>query len=301
MKNILITPEGIKTNLKNVKPLEAICEYIWNGFDAGASQIKVYLHTNELGLINMVSVIDNGTGIVYHELPYKFQPFNESKKAGQSSRSNHSLPHGRKGIGRLTFFSFAQMARWDTVYEKGGKKYQYYIDMNKASLNEYDDNGGKEPVETSASVGTKVTFTQLITLSKDEIIDEIHQIIYQNTYSILNNFNPSHSTLNEYIAHELLPRLYQHRDWLRILHSSNIDYNWQLFISKQYLPIIYPHLDEISSQLKISKDFLALFIIKYYEAIISSWLLQDLPMPPEVFGKYFLQLVDIPITDYFDF
>ena len=43
MKNILITPEGIKTNLKNVKPLEAICEYIWNGFDAGASQIKVYL------------------------------------------------------------------------------------------------------------------------------------------------------------------------------------------------------------------------------------------------------------------
>ena len=82
MKNILITPEGIKTNLKNVKPLEAICEYIWNGFDAGASQIKVYLHTNELGVINMVSVIDNGTGIVYHELPYKFQPFNESKKAG---------------------------------------------------------------------------------------------------------------------------------------------------------------------------------------------------------------------------
>ena len=54
MKNILITPEGIKTNLKNVKPLEAICEYIWNGFDAGASQIKVYLHTNELGLINKV-------------------------------------------------------------------------------------------------------------------------------------------------------------------------------------------------------------------------------------------------------
>ena len=87
--------------------------------------------------------------------------------------SNHSLPHGRKGIGRLTFFSFAQMARWDTVYEKDGKKYQYYIDMNKDSLNEYDDNGGKEPVETSASVGTKVTFTQLITLSKDEIIDEI--------------------------------------------------------------------------------------------------------------------------------
>ena len=48
MKNILITPEGIKKNLKNVKPLDAICEYIWNGFDAGASHVRVYLHTNEM-------------------------------------------------------------------------------------------------------------------------------------------------------------------------------------------------------------------------------------------------------------
>ena len=135
----------------------------------------------------------------------------------------------------------------------------------------------------------------------DEIIDEIHQIIHQNTYSILNNFDPSHSTLNEYIAYELLPKLYQYRDWLKVLHSSNIDYNWQHFVSKQYLPIIYPHLDKISNQLKLSKDFLALFIVKYYVAIISSWLLQDLPMPPELFGKYFLQLVDIPFADYFDF
>ncbi|WP_283572112.1 TetR/AcrR family transcriptional regulator [Streptococcus agalactiae] len=45
----------------------------------------------------------------------------------------------------------------------------------------------------------------------DEIINEIHQIIYQNTYSILSKFDPSHSTLNEYIAHKLLPKLYQYR------------------------------------------------------------------------------------------
>lgn len=173
MKNILITPEGIKKNLKNVKPLDAICEYIWNGFDAGASHVRVCLHTNEMGLINMVSIIDDGTGIVYDELPHKFQPFNESKKADLPSRLNHSLPHGRKGIGRLTFFSFAQIARWDTVYEKNEKKYKYYIGMNKDSLNEYDDNGGLKPTETKDSVGTKVTFTQLIALSKEEIIEEI--------------------------------------------------------------------------------------------------------------------------------
>ena len=110
MKNILITPEGIQKNLKNVKPLDAICEYVWNGFDANASIVKIYLHTNELGLINMVSIVDNGTGISYDELPNKFQPFNESKKAGQASRANHSIPHGRQGIGRLTFFSFGSLS-----------------------------------------------------------------------------------------------------------------------------------------------------------------------------------------------
>ena len=171
--NVQITSKGIRNSLKRYTPLKSICEYIWNGFDAGASKINVNLHTNEMGLIDRLSVTDNGTGIVYNELPHKFQPFNESKKMRQPNRVNHSLPHGKKGIGRLTFFSFAQTARWDTVYEKGGKKYQYYIGMNKDSLNEYDDNGGKKPVETSDSVGTKVTFTQLVLLSKEEIIDEI--------------------------------------------------------------------------------------------------------------------------------
>ena len=34
----------------------------------------------------------------------------------------------------------------------------------------------------------------------DDIINEIHQIIYQNTYSILSKFDPSLSTLNEYLS-----------------------------------------------------------------------------------------------------
>lgn len=54
-----------------------------------------------------------------------------SKKADNSKKINHSLPHGRQGIGRLTFFSFAQTARWNTVFVKDGKRYEYYIDMEK--------------------------------------------------------------------------------------------------------------------------------------------------------------------------
>ena len=105
MKNVLITPEGIQKNLKNIKPLDAICEYIWNGFDAFATQVEIELNQNEMGLINMITISDNGCGINYDELKYKFQPFNDSKKANLSQKTNHTLPHGRKGIGRLTFFA----------------------------------------------------------------------------------------------------------------------------------------------------------------------------------------------------
>ena len=81
MKSVLITPEGIQKNLKNIKPLDAICEYIWNGFDAFATQVEVELNRNKMGLINMITIRDNGCGINYDELKYKFQPFNDSKKA----------------------------------------------------------------------------------------------------------------------------------------------------------------------------------------------------------------------------
>lgn len=109
MKSVLITPEGIQKNVKNVKPLDAICEYIWNGFDVEATQVKIKLHENGLGLINMITVEDNGVGINYDEFKFKFQPFNDSKKANISSRASHFLPHGQKSIGRLIFLLFHKL------------------------------------------------------------------------------------------------------------------------------------------------------------------------------------------------
>ena len=86
MQEVSITTEGIQKNLRNYKPLDALCEYIWNGFDAQADRVDVELHTNEFGLINMISIVDTGTGIAYEELGDKFKPFNDSKKAEQYAK-----------------------------------------------------------------------------------------------------------------------------------------------------------------------------------------------------------------------
>ena len=155
----------------------------------------------------MITISDNGTGINYNELKYKFQPFNDSKKANISQNLNHSLPHGRKGIGRLTFFAFSQTARWDTVYEEKGITYEYYIAMSKDSLNQYDDNDEKEPKIVQKTTGTKVTFTQLDSLEKKDIISKIKEEFFwflelnkQNNYHIsVDNETIDYSTFIEHV------------------------------------------------------------------------------------------------------
>lgn len=175
MENIQITSEGIQKNLRKVKPYDAVCEYIWNGFDAGASVIDIECRENELGAINFLSIKDNGSGINFTELTQKFKPFNNSAKY-QSRENNlhHSIPHGKNGVGRLTFFSFAVNAEWNTVYiDDSGKNKAYSIYMNSISLHEYNPNDEKEPTNTLEATGTIVSFTNVFGIDKEDLIQSI--------------------------------------------------------------------------------------------------------------------------------
>lgn len=75
----------------------------------------------------------------------------------------------------MTFFSFSQSARWDTIYRENNKNYEYYIFMNKNSLNQYDDNNEKQPVIVDKKTGTSVTFDQVESLDKKDIIEKIKE------------------------------------------------------------------------------------------------------------------------------
>lgn len=65
----------------------------------------------------------------------KFQPFHDSEKA-RSSTLIHSLPHGKYGIGRLTFFLFAQLARWTTVYNEAIDYSEFIINQSIINVSE---------------------------------------------------------------------------------------------------------------------------------------------------------------------
>jgi hypothetical protein len=171
MTEILIDSKGIRRALKKYNYAQAISEYIWNGFDAGATEINIDYVANEIGSILDFSIQDNGNGIPYIKLGEKFRPFLRSEKEINPDQIRMSSSvHGINGVGRLTFFKFALKATWQTVYEEEGRRFTYEIRVDSSCLNHYEATPEKD---TNNPIGTKVIFTDIIEFSSENIDNEI--------------------------------------------------------------------------------------------------------------------------------
>ena len=157
-QSVELTSTGIRRVLKKYTPEKAISEYIWNGFDAKAKVITLdfEFESHELDTIKSLTITDNGSGICYDELQYKFRPILESHK--RLAVDEGEFVRGKNGYGRLTFFKFANYAEWNTTYKKGNTKYNYSISINSNNLTKYTPT---EPAKSKKIMGTSVTFVGL--------------------------------------------------------------------------------------------------------------------------------------------
>jgi len=157
-EKVNITSKGIQRVLKAYNEKQAIAEYIWNGFDAHASEVRIDFKDNVLGNLESLSITDNGYGIDFGKLKQKFDPFFESEKSSQVTVPKHtSKMHGRNGVGRLTFFTFASHATWDTTYLGGDGFQNGTIEVGVGALNAYSHNFSAKP-EPEGLTGTTVSF-----------------------------------------------------------------------------------------------------------------------------------------------
>jgi len=156
-----ITSKGIQKVLKNYNEKQAIAEYIWNGFDANANTVKINYAANALGLLENLSIADNGYGINFDRLQQKFDPFFESEKSIQIVAPKHtSKMHGRNGVGRLTFFTFAHDATWSTTYQTEQGFQHGEIHISTGGLNSYNHDFTQAP-SADGETGTTVAFRNL--------------------------------------------------------------------------------------------------------------------------------------------
>jgi hypothetical protein len=166
---IEIGTPGIKRALNKFDPMRAIAEFVWNGFDAGASEVEIQTDANSVGFISEMRIIDNGSGIPLSELHSKFRPFLHTNKVIDPSAVDHgpSAVHGKNGVGRLTFFKFAELAEWVTTYPLSDSEFrQYSVHIDSDSLNTFTS--GPETV-VPGPAGTVVRFHNLQVLSAHNI------------------------------------------------------------------------------------------------------------------------------------
>lgn len=129
---------------------EALCEYVWNGFEANATTISITHTINVLGGIEEICISDNGSGICFETIQDTFGAFLASQKNALSLKIKSKVNQGK---GRFAGFSFANRIKWDTVCAENGKNVQYSISVYSENKNEYEVT---EKALTERSTGTTV-------------------------------------------------------------------------------------------------------------------------------------------------
>jgi len=163
VKNQSIDSSGITSDYK-----DAICEYVWNGFEAHATRVDIEYTLNVAYGVDKLIIRDNGDGINYDELEETFGAFLASKKNLLSLKMKSKA---NKGKGRFSFIAFANNAEWNTVYKDNDSYKAYQISMS---------GGKKEVLECSLpqqsdtqKSGTEVVFDNITVLTAENMSFEI--------------------------------------------------------------------------------------------------------------------------------
>lgn len=154
---------------------EAICEYIWNGFEAGATVVDVSFVGVPMQEAMSVRVADNGHGIEFDTLDQTFGAFLSSIKNAASIRIKSQA---NKGKGRFSYLCFSHSAEWETVYEKDGVLKKYTISMSQVDRRNFGTSDVSDAAK-SATTGTVVEFP----LSDGATTDNLsYRSIYQKLF-----------------------------------------------------------------------------------------------------------------------
>lgn len=86
---------------------DAITEYIWNGFEASATEVIVEIVGAILQEPPEIIIRDNGTGIQQSTIPETFGAFLSSQKKSKHLRIK---THTNKGKGRFSYLALAPSA-----------------------------------------------------------------------------------------------------------------------------------------------------------------------------------------------
>lgn len=148
-------------SISTAKPIESLAELIWNGFDAGANSVQVFISKNEADGISEIRVRDYGYGINPAFAEEFFGSLGDSWKKTRRKENGRAL-HGKNGKGRFKAFALGERVAWNTSFSKNGRTVTFTI---SGSANALDKFVATDPVDADgATAGTEVHISNI---SKD--------------------------------------------------------------------------------------------------------------------------------------
>lgn len=157
-QKVTVTDNSIKSGVTS-DANKAICEYIWNGFDAHAQHVSVEYEATPFGAITSLVIKDDGEGIDRATLSDTFGRYQDSVK--KKSFQWSSQVKGHRGKGRYSFNCFATGAEWVTVFRnEDNQLIKHTITINgddNDHYNDHSDEGGAKVVH-DVPTGTEVHF-----------------------------------------------------------------------------------------------------------------------------------------------
>jgi hypothetical protein len=196
--SISVEQSGLPTDYK-----KAIAEYIWNGFDANATEIHLLIDSNEIGFINEFSITDNGNGINIETIDQTFGHFLDSQK--RTTFNKDGFVKGKKGKGRYSFQQYSGKAIWNTTFKSENDEYlNYNIEIKESSLQNFGISDKK--IIKKKQTGTTVRFESFNKFTADLIKNasfydflacEFGWFLYLNkSYSLrVNDFEIDYNTI----------------------------------------------------------------------------------------------------------
>ncbi|MEV5210984.1 ATP-binding protein [Micromonospora sp. NPDC053740] len=120
-------------------PVGAVKELVWNALDADATRVEVLLDLSDLGGVEKITVIDNGSGITPEGCDSAFERIGGSwKKMTRRTPQLNRFLHGSAGQGRLRGYALGDHIRWATVADGIDGRRRVVIRASATARNDFE-------------------------------------------------------------------------------------------------------------------------------------------------------------------
>lgn len=135
--------------------------------------------------------------------------------------------------------------------------------------------------------------------STEEIIEEIHKILYSEFSAVLQSYE--HSIEPDpfvFLSEHFIPVFYNRRKWIYCLYTTAADPNWIPFLAAVLLEFQNKHIIINHEILQVPKEKVSQLLVKGIMTLLEIWIVQPEPTHPDQFAQTFLSVIHFPISNY---